>query len=303
MKVISLLEPWASLIKEKVKYIETRSWKTNYRGELYICTSRKKLTAADFINYKEQLDLLKDTNFKYGYIIAKCKLIDCKIMTEELIQEVKKNHNEYISGDYKIGRYAWILEGVEEINIPIKAKGQLGLWNYYSENEIMNLMNDIEYGWVDKDYNKYTIVNELFSNDYILQRPKETIKNKIGVCWDQVELERYYFDNMALDIKTYFLCHYDNDKCPTHTFLTYKKNDTFYWFEHSWEKYRGIYKYDSLKSMLADIRNKFIETELNNKFLEKDLMLYEYNKPQYGISVIDFYKHCESGENINVDKL
>lgn len=62
MKVISLLEPWASLIKENVKYIETRSWKTNYRGELYIHSSKRKLT--------------------------------------------KNNYNEYISGDYKVGRYA-----------------------------------------------------------------------------------------------------------------------------------------------------------------------------------------------------
>ena len=43
MKVLSLMEPWGSLIKEKVKYIETRSWKTNYRGDLYIHTSLKKI--------------------------------------------------------------------------------------------------------------------------------------------------------------------------------------------------------------------------------------------------------------------
>ena len=30
---------------------------------------------------------------------------------------------------YEIGRYAWILDDVEIIE-PIKAKGQLGIWNY-----------------------------------------------------------------------------------------------------------------------------------------------------------------------------
>ena len=39
MKVLSLTEPYATLIKEKKKLIETRSWKTNYRGELYIHAS------------------------------------------------------------------------------------------------------------------------------------------------------------------------------------------------------------------------------------------------------------------------
>ena len=32
MRVISIKEPYASLIKDKKKFIETRSWKTNYRG-------------------------------------------------------------------------------------------------------------------------------------------------------------------------------------------------------------------------------------------------------------------------------
>ena len=132
MKVINILEPWASLIKEKVKYIETRSLKTNYRGELYICASKKQLSKKDFTNYEKQLSLLKDTNFKYGYIIAKCNLIDCKYMDEKLIKEVKKNSNEYICGEYKIGIYAWILKDITVLDKPIKAKGQLGIWNYYN---------------------------------------------------------------------------------------------------------------------------------------------------------------------------
>lgn len=36
MKVLTIKEPFASLIKDKKKFIETRSWKTKYRGELYI---------------------------------------------------------------------------------------------------------------------------------------------------------------------------------------------------------------------------------------------------------------------------
>ena len=133
LKVISLLEPWASLIREKIKVIETRSWKTKYRGELYIHASKKRLTRKELISYEEQLSLLNDTDFKYGHIIAKCNLVDCKYMDDELINEVKKNRNEYICGKYEVGRYAWILEDIEVID-PIEAKGQLGIWNYDREN-------------------------------------------------------------------------------------------------------------------------------------------------------------------------
>ena len=36
MKVLSITEPFATLIKNKKKFIETRSWKTNYRGKILI---------------------------------------------------------------------------------------------------------------------------------------------------------------------------------------------------------------------------------------------------------------------------
>lgn len=40
MKVLSIKEPFATLIKDDVKIYETRSWKTNYRGEIYIHASK-----------------------------------------------------------------------------------------------------------------------------------------------------------------------------------------------------------------------------------------------------------------------
>ncbi len=44
MKVLSLTEPYATLILESKKDVETRSWKTSYRGELYIHASMTKIT-------------------------------------------------------------------------------------------------------------------------------------------------------------------------------------------------------------------------------------------------------------------
>lgn len=304
MKVISLLEPWASLIKEQVKHIETRSWATKYRGELYIHASKRSLTKQNLIDYQACLSLLKDQDFKYGYIIAKCKLVDCRLMDEKLIKSVKKNHpNQYLCGDWQVGRYAWVLKDIEVLEMPILAKGQLGIWDYYNENDIMNLMNSISYGWLDKNHEKHFMVDELYSENYILQSPREVIKNGLGVCWDQAELERYYFKSNDWSIQTYFLCHYDQNKCPTHTFLTYKKNHKVYWFEHSWAKYAGIHEYNSLKELLVDVRNKFINTELNNHYQPSNLLLRPYSKPQSGLSVVEFYKHGELEAPIELDNL
>ena len=133
MKVLTIKEPFATLIKNKVKYIETRSWKTNYRGELYIQASIAKITK-DIKERKELSKLYSEEELQYGYIICKCNLIDCIYMTEEFIkQEKEKNLNNFIAGIYEVGRYAWVLDNIETIK-PIKVKGQLGIWNYNNIN-------------------------------------------------------------------------------------------------------------------------------------------------------------------------
>ena len=163
---------------------------------------------------------------------------------------------------------------------------------------IMNIMNDIKYGYFDFNNQIHKNVDKNFLSLYKLQSPQETLENKVGVCWDQVELERYLFEKEDIEFKTYFIVHYDDDKCPTHTFLIYKENNKYYWFEHSWEKYRGIKAYDTEIEVLKDIKEKFIKDELNNKYNSMNLCIYEYSTPEYGINVLNFYKHCEKGKNI-----
>ncbi len=129
MKVLSLTEPFATLIKEKKKQIETRSWKTSYRGELYIHASSTKVPK-QWRENSELMDLVKE-ELSFGKIICKCKLVDCIKITEELIDKLKKeNPEEYLCGIYEKGRYAWILENIECLKIPITAKGHLGIWTY-----------------------------------------------------------------------------------------------------------------------------------------------------------------------------
>lgn len=122
------------------------------------------------------------------------------------------------------------------------------------ENDIMNIMNDIKYGYLDINGNIHYVIDKDFESLYTLQSPGETLNNKVGVCWDQVELERYLFDKKNIKFNTYFIVYYSDNICPTHTFLIYKIDNDYYWFEHSWEKYRGIRKYSSENIALNDIK-------------------------------------------------
>jgi hypothetical protein len=170
-----------------------------------------------------------------------------------------------------------------------------------SSEDIFKSMDNVKYGYLDKFGNKHFDITSDFSENYVLQTPEQVITNEIGICWDQVELERYYFGNK--NTKTYFLVHYDNDKCPTHTFLVFENDNKFYWFEHSWELFRGIHEYISLKDLLLDVRDKFIKCELNGSFKKDYLCLYEYEKPKFNISASEFCKWCSSGTNIDLDKM
>ena len=126
MKVISIKEPFATLIKDGVKIYETRSWKTNYRGEIYIHAS-KTISKSENVD-KAKKYLKSDPN--PGYILCKCELVDCIPMTKEFIDYINTETNESDYGRYELGRYAWKLRVIEILPEPIKAKGKLGIWNY-----------------------------------------------------------------------------------------------------------------------------------------------------------------------------
>ena len=134
MKALSITQPYAELIKNGTKHIETRSWKTKYRGKLCIHASATKIPK-ESKNNTELMNLVTEHSIDYGKIICECSLVDCIEMTEEFIENLKAtNEKEFVSGIYAVGRYAWILEDVKVLDKPIEIKGQLGIWNCEKEN-------------------------------------------------------------------------------------------------------------------------------------------------------------------------
>ena len=77
----------------------------------------------------------------------------------------------------------------------------------------MDIMNDIKYGYLDINGNIHYVIDKDFGSLYKLQSPGETLNNKVGVCWDQVELERYLFDKKNIKFNTYFIVYYSDNIC------------------------------------------------------------------------------------------
>ena len=138
MKALSIRQPWASLIAKGIKDIENRTWKTNFRGKIYIHAPAKKLTKSKYVSLIELYMIgLKDeriieaknkhfdfNDLNYSVIIGEVEIIDCV-----------KNHNS-IWADHQTGlqtkpTYNWILANpIEYIHPYVDIKGKLSFWEF-----------------------------------------------------------------------------------------------------------------------------------------------------------------------------
>ncbi len=127
VKVLTIKEPWASLIINGYKKYEFRSWKTNYRGKILIHAG---LSTDNFI-----MDNISKYNIKLnnGYIVGEIEIVDC-ILVDNEFDSYLRNIDNTIYGNNHIGLYAWKLDNIKIYENPIMTKGKLGLWNYTGIN-------------------------------------------------------------------------------------------------------------------------------------------------------------------------
>lgn len=161
-----------------------------------------------------------------------------------------------------------------------------------SPSDLLGYMQTIDYGYIDLQGNMHAEPDENFSDQYRLRSHDDVETSKIGVCWDQVEVERHYFNKFGAVFKTYSIVYYGPDSLPNHTFLVYFSDKKVYWFENSYAKYRGIHKYDNIESLVCDVKHKFV-ADLQQVVDEHRLCLYEYSEPKVGMNCNQFYKHFE----------
>ena len=126
MKVLTIKEPWATLIIEGHKKYEFRSWKTNYRGKILI--------HAGMSIENDVLERFKDYNLKCskGAIIGEAEITDCILVDESFNKTIKELDPIVYGRSNHVENYAWKLENIIKYDEPIYIKGKLGLWNYES---------------------------------------------------------------------------------------------------------------------------------------------------------------------------
>ena len=118
MKAISLHQPWASMIASGDKTIETRWWRTHYRGDLLICSTKRPVVR----------------DLPSGYALAIVTVYDCVPYKTEHARaagfdertainmlRLERQNNDHF--------WSWMLEDIRRIKEPFKVTGRQGFFN------------------------------------------------------------------------------------------------------------------------------------------------------------------------------
>lgn len=141
MKVLTVRQPWASLIVTGYKQIETRTRDTKHRGTLAIhaglampCRIGERVQFGRFEVERDRSGLLLRSGLlgwpyrlPMGAIVGTADLFQTRPTGS--FESCPDEMNRAL-GDFTPGRWAWSLSTPKRFRRPIPAKGRLGLWNY-----------------------------------------------------------------------------------------------------------------------------------------------------------------------------
>lgn len=181
--------------------------------------------------------------------------------------------------------------------------------------QLLKYMDEnIKYGFVDVNEKIYgTWNNQEFQQEcqtkWRLSSPERLIKVRYGHCFDQVELERDWFNNHNYNFKTFYIIFElpFNNSYSMHTYLVFEKDGKYYYFEHSDFKNRGIYEFETYQDAIDYQRNKYIEYNEQRNVINKEILnclhIYEYINPTYGCTMNEFISNIlENGKEVVNEK-
>lgn len=138
MKVISIWQPYASLVVHNFKLSETRGWPAPASligAELGIASTktirheqRALFEDLEFQKHYAPTGLPALDDLPHGKLLGVARVLACDFMTEEVIEDVTEEQRAF--GDWRVGRWAWRLDVSKRFAEPIMVSGKQGLWEF-----------------------------------------------------------------------------------------------------------------------------------------------------------------------------
>lgn len=153
MKAVSIQQPWASLIAHGIKDIENRTWRTHFRGRVYVHASAKQYgTPIELLNENQIKSLQNgfcELHYPKSAIIGEVDIVDCvinhpSIWAEKTPESVKNYKGNPFDKPPTI--YNWVLANPVFYEKPIlNVKGKLSFWEP-TPNQICRNCGDKYFG-------------------------------------------------------------------------------------------------------------------------------------------------------------
>ena len=166
MKCVGLYQPHASLAAIAEKCIETRSWRVWHRGEMAIyATKAFPKENQQFTLQPPASDILRNhgilreqyCDMPTGRVIAVAQLVEIlpivapagRMFDYDIFEAARRHMRlhghpdwrpgeyELAFGDYRDGRYAWLLANVRRLRQPVPARGYQGMWKLKPHEEAL----------------------------------------------------------------------------------------------------------------------------------------------------------------------
>lgn len=163
MKALSIKQPWASLIAHGIKDIENRTWRTHFRGKIYIHASAKPATKGYYKMFLpdvfwNKLTEVEKNKFTDSFevksaIIGEVEIVDCVVNHHSIWAE--KTEGSYVGdGVFVLSEkpiYNWVLANPVLYEKPIiNVKGKLSFWEPTPNQDCM--VCDKKYFGHDPEY-------------------------------------------------------------------------------------------------------------------------------------------------------
>lgn len=129
-KVLTVRQPYASLLVSGIKDVENRSQRTNYRGTVLIHAGAKWHEIMEQLPTKIWLlgsTPIEQQMVKVAGVVARSDLFGCIVGSVEIVDCVQDSTSEWAER----GQWHWVCRNAKVFSEPIRnVKGRLGLWEW-----------------------------------------------------------------------------------------------------------------------------------------------------------------------------
>ena len=126
-KVLTVRQPYASLLVCGVKDVENRSRRTNYRGTVLIHAGARMHDVVSFLSERQEFTVEEIAIMTQMNEVDEQNLFGCIVGSVDIVDCVRDSTSPWAER----GQWHWVCRNAKVFSSPIRdVKGRLGLWDW-----------------------------------------------------------------------------------------------------------------------------------------------------------------------------